>query len=179
MHLTDHELTAASSAVAALAIIGGYLGVRSANLNALKIAREERSSRREDELDALKRAIYAKCLSELNALATASLEVEVLRSTPSHAKAVRRYIDAMQAAHTASSELEMVAPVLVRRLTTEAFARAVNNTQANKSAFVLSITKLGLAMRYDARGRAEVPHEILDQMALASMAATEDRYPAT
>ena len=43
MILTDHELTAASGAIAALAIVGGYLGVRSANQNALKIAREERS----------------------------------------------------------------------------------------------------------------------------------------
>jgi len=42
--LTAHELTAASSAVAALAVLGGYLGVRLANRNALKIAREERPS---------------------------------------------------------------------------------------------------------------------------------------
>jgi hypothetical protein len=45
MILTGNELAAASSAVAAIGILGGYLGVRSANRNALQIAREERSTR--------------------------------------------------------------------------------------------------------------------------------------
>ena len=78
VNLTEHELTAASSAVAALAIVGGYLGVRSANRNAVKIAREERSSRRHDELDALKRVAYARCVAALLALNTASTEASAL-----------------------------------------------------------------------------------------------------
>jgi hypothetical protein len=65
MYLTDHELTAASSVVAALAIVGGYLGIRSANRNALKLARVERAARYNDELTALKRATYAKCCAQL------------------------------------------------------------------------------------------------------------------
>jgi hypothetical protein len=44
MILTGNELAAASGAVAAIGILGGYLGVRSANRNALQIAREERST---------------------------------------------------------------------------------------------------------------------------------------
>jgi hypothetical protein len=60
VYITDHELTVASSAVAALAIVGAYLGVRSANRNAVRIAREERSSERQTELYALKRETYAK-----------------------------------------------------------------------------------------------------------------------
>src|SRR6266542_452431 len=74
VYLTEHELAAASSAVAAIAIVGGYLGVRSANRNAIRIAEEERSSRREDEASALIRATYAKNLASLNALAVASME---------------------------------------------------------------------------------------------------------
>src|ERR1700680_3139965 len=75
MQLTGHELTAASSAVTALAIVGGYLGVRSANRNAVRIAREERSSRREGEANALMRATYARSLTALNVLAVASMEL--------------------------------------------------------------------------------------------------------
>lgn len=63
MHLTGNELSIASSAVAALAIIGGYLGVSSANRNALKIAREERSSKRSDDFNELKRQVYAQYLA--------------------------------------------------------------------------------------------------------------------
>jgi hypothetical protein len=74
MHLTGHELTLISSGVAAIAIIGGYLGVRAANRNAVRIAKDERSSKREDELKALKRVVYVKMIHALNALMTACLE---------------------------------------------------------------------------------------------------------
>jgi hypothetical protein len=50
VRLTGNDLTAASSIVAALAIVGGYLSVRSANRNAIKIAREERDARHEERL---------------------------------------------------------------------------------------------------------------------------------
>src|SRR5690348_18251923 len=82
MVLTGHELTAASSAVAVLAILGGYLGVRSANRNALRIAREERSARRKDEFDYLKRSTYARFLEALTTLAMASLEQEKATDDP-------------------------------------------------------------------------------------------------
>jgi hypothetical protein len=78
MVLTGHELTAASSAVAFLAIVSGYFGIRSANRNALNIAREERSTRRRDELNDLRRVTYAKFLVSLDALALASVEQEAL-----------------------------------------------------------------------------------------------------
>jgi hypothetical protein len=68
VHLTSNELTAASSIVAALAIVGGYLGVTSANRNALKIARQERSAQKENEFNALKRSAYAQCIMDLTAL---------------------------------------------------------------------------------------------------------------
>jgi hypothetical protein len=51
VQITAHELTVASSGVAALAIVGGYLGVRSANHTAVAIARDERSARRRNDLD--------------------------------------------------------------------------------------------------------------------------------
>jgi hypothetical protein len=78
MHLTDHEVTIAttalSSTVAVAAVIWGYRGVRSANRNALEIAREQRSSQREDELRAIKRMMYAKALADLASLIPLSLE---------------------------------------------------------------------------------------------------------
>src|SRR6266513_1436954 len=115
MVLTVHELTAASSAVALLAILGGYLGVRSANRNALKIAREERSSRRRDELDDLRRATYAKFLVALTALAIASLEQEAIAATPQirgepRIKAMKKRTDALATARNIAAELDLLAP---------------------------------------------------------------------
>lgn len=78
MQLTAHELTAAASAVAALAILGGYLGVRSANRSAVAIAREERSARRATELDALKRVAYSEFLTALSSLADDQMKFELV-----------------------------------------------------------------------------------------------------
>ncbi len=77
MHLTSNEVTGSSailsSAVAVVAIIAGYLGVRSANRNALAISREERSTRQQEELVALKRTTYVNFMSELNQLVSATI----------------------------------------------------------------------------------------------------------
>jgi hypothetical protein len=78
MHLTGHELTAASSAVAAIAIVGGYLGVRSANRNAVRIAREERRAQEKHELALMKKAVYAQYQSALNQLALAAQRMEFM-----------------------------------------------------------------------------------------------------
>ena len=121
MNLTGHELTAASSAVAAVAIDGGYLGVRSANRNAVKIAREERSSRRRDELDALKRVTYARCMAALLELDVASIEAAASQAREAE---IRQRIDALKVAHHAVVEVELIAPDRLRDLAFEAMAGA-------------------------------------------------------
>jgi hypothetical protein len=77
VHLTGNELTAASSVVAALAIVGGYLSVRSANRNALKIAREEREAANHARWLTDRRAVYAEYLLSLEAWKSAIVEAEI------------------------------------------------------------------------------------------------------
>jgi hypothetical protein len=77
VHLTAHELTVTSSAVAVVAIVSGYLGVKSANRTAVAIAREERAARRRSELDTLKRAAYSAFLATLSKLADDQIELDI------------------------------------------------------------------------------------------------------
>ncbi len=178
MHLTGNELTAASSAVAAVAIAGGYLGVRSANRNALKIAREERSSRRKDELDALKRTVYVQCLAEFMALAAASVEVSnpqssgrprPLKPTSSMA-ALKQALDATQVAYRTVSDLDLIAPNPVRELAAEAAAAAANCAHQDVLAFTRVGAKLRMAMRYDLRGIDIPSPDELDRLADLALA---------
>ena len=175
MHLTDHELTAASSAVAALAIIGGYLGVRSANRNALAIAREERSTRRKDELDALKRATYAKFLAALTALATLSMERDGANSnakaSPAYRTSVlRQWLAAMHAGMAALAEVELIAPDIVRELAQRAFAASRASTQTDATSFIRTVGVVGVAMRYDLRGTEMPSLEVMERIGHQAMA---------
>lgn len=176
MVLTVHELTAGSSAVALLAILGGYLGVRSANRNAVKIAREERSSRRRDELDALRRATYARFLVALNALAMVSLEHEAIIGTPEirgepRITSIKRRTDALAAARNIAAELDLLAPDLLRGLVDESLRIASTCNRKNEPVFAQEIVKLRVAMRYDLEG-PEIPNlKELDRMAHRSIAA--------
>jgi hypothetical protein len=171
VNLTDHELTAASSVVAALAIIGGYLGVRSANRNAVKIAREERSSRRKDELDALKRTTYAKCLAALMALATANAEQSALLADPNTSAAfklaaTRKRIDAMQTAHDCNAELTLISPDNpLPDLATEALIGAACFTTKDGSAFIRGAAKLRGAMVAGLRGGKMPSPHLLNRIA--------------
>ena len=114
MMLTAHELTALSSVVAALAIIGGYLGVRSANQNALKIAREERSSKRADELKALKLSTYVECVSMLDRLEESLKDPK----QKSNAELIAKSNDAMV-------KLGLIAPQVIVDLASDAIMGAV------------------------------------------------------
>ena len=176
MVLTVHELTAASSAVAFLAIVGGYLGVRSANRNAVKIAREERSSRRQDELDALRRATYARFLAALTALAVAALEQEAISASPQirgepRIVFIKRRTDALVAARNIAAELDLLAPDLLRRLANESLRIAGTCNRKNEPAFALEVAKLRVAMRYDLEG-PKIPNlKELDRIAHSAIAA--------
>ena len=158
VHLTGNELTAASSAVAAVAIAGGYLGVRSANRNALKIAREERSSRRKDELDALKRTIYVRCLTALDALPMASAQVSASQATSDPANqarmaAQRQSLDeALAVLYNVTVDIQLIAPDPVRVLAVEAMTAAAKSAMYTDSAYTRGVLKLRTAMRYDLQG---------------------------
>jgi hypothetical protein len=161
VQLTEHELTAASSAVAALAIIGGYLGVRSANRNAVHIAREERSSRRGDELTALKRVVYARCMAAINELSAAAVEEAKLRnkmrSVDIPADGLKDGYESVRKAKQNSAitatniiaELDLLAPVALQRLTHGAFQAAFDHGRADESGALVIVGDLLSAMRDD------------------------------
>lgn len=165
MYLTQHELTAASSAVAALAILGGYLGVRSANRNSLKIAREERVSRRHNELDALKRATYAKFLAALSALALAAQEHEAITASPeirgdTRITAIKKRTDALTTAQNMFAELELIAPDLLREIAADSLECARECIRKNSIAFIREVAKLRLAMRHDLQDTEANPRDM-------------------
>lgn len=159
MQLTGDELTASSSVVAALAIVGGYLGVRSANQNALKIAKEERSSRRSDELGALRRAIYARCIAALNAELAAYIALSEIReraaelSKPDENLSAERNDaiiagrQALVVARNCIAELELVAPATVSHLGQEVLAVASDDQLRDQ--FTHRMIALQRAMRHD------------------------------
>lgn len=165
MGLTGHELTAASSAVAALAILGGYLGVRAANHNAIRIAREERSARRQEEFDSLRRVTYAKFLAALAELSSASIRHGEIVAAPelrgSLVSALKRQDEALIATRNSFGELEILAPDPLRDLAFQALEDARTCTQGNQSAFAGEVAQLRLAMRHDLRpGETLAPFEL-------------------
>jgi hypothetical protein len=179
MHLTGQELTAASGAVAALAIVGGYLGVRSANRNALKIAREERTTRRKDELDALKRATYARLLAALAGLSLAATAKDAAshnaKSSSEHWLSVLRLlITALQIAQDTIAEVNLIAPDIVCELADKAFVAASTCTTTDGSAYYRTFGGLSLAMRNDLRGSAMPSLEEIESIGTVSVPAKPD-----
>jgi len=180
VRLTVDELTAASGAVAVLAIVGGYLGVRSANRNALKIAREERSSRREDEANALIRATYARSLAALNLLAVASMEYFVPKSRmlsvdipnkelkEEYESALAKCSAAEVSAHNVGAEIDLIAPPEICRLEAEAHGTATTCEPGTQDKFLLARERLRIAMRHNLQGL-----EIPDQDELSQLAISE------
>lgn len=162
MILTGHELTAIPSAVAMLAIIGGYIGVRSANRNALGIAREERSSRRQDEFDALKRTTYARLLAALTSLASAALEQEAvvandqIRGEQRISLMIKKK-EALAEARNIAAELDLLAPDALRDLANNSLETARLCSRQSEAVFTQEAAKLRAAMRYDLHG-AEIPN---------------------
>lgn len=186
MQLTGNELTAASSVVAALAIVGGYFGVRSANRNAVKIAREERSARREAEANALMRATYARCLASLNILAVASMEFSrpkyEMRSVDIPGKELQSEYSAALAkcsaaeveAHNVGAEIDLIAPPGIRELEATAHDKATNCEKRNENEFLLARSRLRIAMRYHLQG-----HDIPEYGELSKQAEEELRIKAS
>jgi hypothetical protein len=188
MHITGNELTAASSAVAALAIIGGYLGVHSANQNALTISREERSSRRKEESDALKRVIYAKVVSDLIALGSANIEKSALHNDPkispqARADAVKRRLEALDTAYNSAAELSLISSnPLLEDLAMETLDGASKRTREDTVAFNRGMSKLQVCLSNDLFGRKNPSADQLNRMvdnALAKQSSTVETTEAT
>lgn len=164
MHLTEQELAAASSVVAALAIIGGYLGVRSANRTAVEIADAERSSRRRDDLESAKRACFVKTFAALNSLATTSIELsdieEEISSTDAptlqqiamRKAAEKRQFQAQFEASNAIAEADLLASEDVRALMRATLIDARRCSIHLVPLFLDETTKLREAMRLDLGG---------------------------
>jgi hypothetical protein len=175
MHITGNELTAASSVVAALAIIGGYFGMRSANENAVKISREERSSRQRDGLNALERKVYAQAMADLamadlTALAAANIESSALVSAPKvgaqfRVEVLRRRMEALKAAAGSAAEIELISSNnLLRDLASEALDGASKATRDDAAAFTRGMSKLRVSLRYDLLGKELSSPEELNRM---------------
>jgi hypothetical protein len=173
MILTGNELAAASSAVAVIGILGGYLGVRSANRNALQIAREERSTRRRDELDDLKRATYVRFLAALTSLSVASLGVEALTEAGIRGNevitAAKNKDDAFAAAHDIAAELDLLTPRILHELADEALEKAHTCKRENRSQFSSKLSELRVAMRRDLQASDASNFKELDSVAHANI----------
>jgi metal-dependent amidase/aminoacylase/carboxypeptidase family protein len=174
--LTAHELTAVSSAVAALAVLGGYLGVRSANRNALRIAREERSSARRDELDSLKRTTYAKFLTALMTLVSASLELEavikdeIVQGGP-RINVIKKREEALAEVRSIAAELEFYASDPLYKLANKTMETADACKRESEQIFTLEAARLRAAMRCDLQGSPIPDLGELDRLAHRSIAA--------
>jgi|SRR6185437_9828315 len=176
MHITDHELAAASSFVAALAIVGGYLGVRSANRNAVKLAREERTSKRHDELNALKRATYAKYLSHITDVMTLSVEVNNAPvGKPPSVNTSKRFLDAQIAAMNTKTEIDLMAAALIADLATDVFIAARTYTGDTRQIFIRAQAKLQLAMRQELLDGSLPTYSELNTQGDSAVATTESQ----
>ena len=150
MQLTEHELTAASSAVAIFAIVGGYLGVRSANHNAVNIARDERSAKQQDELNALKRDVYAKFYGALMALLETTIEKLHLESGSEQWVAqTRRTSDCMLSAANLMSQIELIAGKRLCNMASSAFGGLVTAESVDDLNKAINRSALFDAMRDD------------------------------
>ena len=151
MQLTTDELTAASGAVAAIAIIGGYLGVRSANHTAVTIARDERAARRRSELDELKRAIYSEFLTALSKLADDQMAFDVASKYEKEetSKIWQQTVDSAQAANDRLAQLALIAPQSICAIAEGAFKRALKATEEDISAIAADGEDLIAVMRAD------------------------------
>jgi hypothetical protein len=125
VHITEPELTAASSVVAALAIVGGYLGVQSANRNAAKNLLTSINAENEQARLADKRLVYARCLAafgEMLARAVYHREARIKGTKKEKAETDTRLFEAGNSRYVALAEVRLIAPANV-----VSFARALNS----------------------------------------------------
>jgi len=134
------------------------------NRNAVRIVREERTSRREDEANALMRATYARSLSTLNVLAVASMDFSrpkrMMLSVDIPGKELQEEFDAALAkcsaaemsAHNAAAEIDLIAPSQMCELEAETHDKATTCEKRTQGEFLLARSKLRIAMRSHLQG---------------------------
>jgi hypothetical protein len=149
MHITSSELSAATSFVAALAIIGGYLGVRMANQNAVNIAREERNSRNSKESIQLKRDIYTR-------FAATAIQYRMFIDN-----ADKRREITYQAAETLGLIYLMTHGEVTKK--SAQMMEMMSSGETDQDKFMLEIGKLMAIMKADLEGRRLPTVENLDE----------------
>jgi len=151
MQLTMHELTLVPGAVAIVAIVGGYLGVRSANSTAVSIARDERAARRRSELDAQKRTVYSTFLVALSKLTDDQIELDIATSQtrPEKDELWFRAANSARLANDSLANLCLVAPEPIRALANAAFSHALKASKNDITALAEEGEELADAIRRD------------------------------
>jgi hypothetical protein len=151
MHLTVNELTLVSSAVTAIAIAGGYLGVRSANNTAVAIARDERASRRRSELDSQKRIAYSSFLVALSQLADDQIQLDIATSKKQTERDAlwSRAANSARIANDSLANLCLVAPESIRALANTAFSSALKASDRDITTLAEEGEELAGAMHDD------------------------------
>jgi hypothetical protein len=172
-----------------LAIVGGYIGVRTANNNALSIAREERSSRRQGELTALRRTTYARLLAALTSLASAALEQEaIVANAQIHGEqrigVIMKKKEALTEARNIVAELELLAAEALRDLANNTLETARLCSRENEAVFIEETAKLRAAMRRELDGTGILNMEMIDRsthdsIAMLPSVGSEENAPAT
>ena len=151
MQLTVDELTLVSSAVAVVAIVGGYLGVRSANNTAVAIARDERAARRRSELDSQKRVTYSSFLAALSELADDQIQLDIA-TRQRQTKKDELWLRAANSARIANDGLAnlcLVAPESIRALANTAFSSALKASDRDITTLAEEGEELAGAMHDD------------------------------
>jgi hypothetical protein len=151
MHLTADELALVSSAVAVVAIVGGYLGVRSANNTAVAIARDERAARRKSELDSEKRITYSSFLAALSQLADDQIQLDIA-TRQKRAERDELWLRAANSARIANDSLAnlyLVAPESIRALANTAFSHALKASDTDITTLAEEGEELAGTMRND------------------------------
>ena len=151
MHLTAHELALVPSTVAIAAIVGGYLGVRSANTTAVSIARDERAARRRSDLDAQKRAAYCSYLVALSKLTDDQIELDIAtrKTRPEKDELWFRAANSARLANDNLANLCLIASEPVRALANAAFNHALKASENDIAALAEEGEELADAIRND------------------------------
>ena len=151
MHLTANELALVSSAVAVVAIVGGYFGVRSANNTAVAIARDERAARRRSELDSQKRMAYSSFLTALSQLADDQVQLDIAarQKRTERDELWLRAANSARIANDSLANLFLVAPESIRVLANAAFGHALKASEGDITTLAEEGEELAGMMRDD------------------------------
>jgi hypothetical protein len=151
MQLTANELALVSGAVAVVAIVGGYLGVRSANSTAVAIARDERAARRRSELDSQKRIAYSSFLAALSQLADDQIQLDIAtrQKQTERDELWLRAANSARIANDSLANLCLVAPGPLRALANTAFNRALKASDSDITTLAEEGEELAGMMRND------------------------------